>query len=120
METTVRRHNAETIYISHPKASYGIFCFNEIGDLFLNSDWGAYCYAWRTYGADRPFKDFLAQCNAEYIVGKFGINFRNDAGRKMQPHETENVTILVEEFIKILKNDIDSRQIVGENSMQNK
>ena len=30
---------AKTIQIDHPEASYGIFCFNTVGDLFITSDW---------------------------------------------------------------------------------
>jgi hypothetical protein len=101
----VKRDVAETIYISHPEASYGVFCFNSQGDLFINSDWGFYGYAWRSYGKDNPFKKFLSQCNAEYIVGKFSINHREVSGKKMPPHREKNLTILVEAFISELKNE---------------
>ena len=101
MEIKVNKHTAETIYINHPQASYGIFCFNSVGDLFVNSDWGFYGYAWRSYGEN--FKEFLAGTNAEYIVGKFSINHTEVSGKKMPKHREENLMILVNEFIKQVK-----------------
>lgn len=104
-EIKVNQQTAETIYISHPKASYGIFCFNSIGDLFVNSDWGFYGYAWRQYGPDE-FKKFLSECNADYIVGKFSVNYREVSGKKMPPHRESNLKILVQEFINVLKTQL--------------
>lgn len=36
-EVKIIAEPAETVYINTPKDSYGIFCFNSSGDLFLNS-----------------------------------------------------------------------------------
>jgi len=94
------KHTAETVYINHPEASYGIFCYNEAGDLFCNSDWGSFMYAWRSYGKDKSFKEFLASCNADYIVGKFNINYLEMANKQMPKVKRDNLTILVSEFIK--------------------
>jgi hypothetical protein len=99
-EIKITKNKAETVYINHPNASYGIFCFNKDGDLFLNSDWGLYGYGWRAYG--KSFKGFLSGCNAEYIVGKFAINYREVSGKKMPPYKEEKITILVETFIQSL------------------
>lgn len=103
METEIKitKNKAETVYINHPAASYGIFCFNKAGDLFLNSDWGIYGYGWRAFGPS--FKEFLSNCNAEYIVGKFAINYREVSGKKLPPYKEEKITILVETFINSLK-----------------
>ncbi len=101
-EIKIKKHTAETIYISHPEASYGIFCFNDAGDLFLNSDWGMYGYAWRSYGL-KSFKDFLAGANADYIVMKFGINYQELAGKKLPKHKSENLLVLVQAFIDQVK-----------------
>lgn len=98
----VRQDNAETIYINDVQHSYGIFCFNSGGDLFLNSDWGSYSYAWRAYGDD--FRKFLAGTNADYIVGKFETNYLEVTGKKMPKHRKENVTVLVTNFISVLQN----------------
>lgn len=84
--------SAKTVRIDHPEASYGIFCFNSAGDLFLNSDWGFYGYAWRAFGDD--FHEFLQRANAEYIVGKFQINH----SKKLAPHQRKMLEILVNEF----------------------
>ena len=95
--------NAKTIHIDHPEASYGIFCFNNQGDLFLNSDYGFFGFAWRSYGDN--FQEFLAGLNADYMVGKFEINFAEVSGkRKMQPFRKEKLLLLCAEFIKELKN----------------
>lgn len=96
------KKNAETIYIHHPKSSYGIFCLNEDGDLFLNSDWGFYGYAWRSFGDN--FKEFLAGCDAGYILGKFEINYIEvNNGKKIPKHRKENLTVLITELTTFLK-----------------
>lgn len=94
---------AETLYVSHPQASYGTFCYNSMGDLFLSSDWGFHCYAWRAYGDD--FKKFLRSCNSEYIMGKFESNYRNVTLKAMPATMKKNVAILVDEFINYLRNN---------------
>ena len=99
-EIKVNMHAAETVYINHPEASYGIFCFNSIGDLFINSDWGFYGYAWRAYGND--FKQFLSQCNADYIVAKLRINYRSTTGKALPKNTEQMLTILVDVFLKHL------------------
>ncbi len=100
-KVTINPCTAETIYISHPTASYGIFCYNSLGDLFLNSDYGFHAYAWRSFGDD--FKKFLAQTNSDYIMGKFETNYRQYANKKMPKHMYDNVEILVGELINYLK-----------------
>lgn len=101
-EIRINACTAETLYISHPTASFGTFCFNSIGDLFLSSDWGFHCYAWRAFGDN--FKLFLASCNEEYILGKFETNYTQQTKKKMPPMMKKNVGILVTELIKWLSN----------------
>ena len=105
---TATTHTAETVYISHPLSSYGIFCFNEEGDLFLNSDWGFYGFSWRAFGDD--FKDFLSRTNADYIVGKFAINYREVAGKKLPQHKQNHLLNLVSAFIKSLKKSLNDNK----------
>ena len=99
MEESVFHHpeplpcNYSNILTFLEKASYGVFCFNSMGDLFINSDWGFFGYSWRSFGTD--FKKFLQTCNSEYLVGKFGINYREVSGKKLPPHREKNLTILV-------------------------
>jgi hypothetical protein len=96
--------HAETVHINHPEASYGIFCFNDQGDLFLNCDYGMYGYAWRAYGSG-PFRDFLAGISAEYMVNKLDSNYisttRNTRG--ILKFSKEKLMLLCELFIKTLK-----------------
>jgi len=107
METEVRVNHAtaETVYINHVTASWGTFCYNSIGDLFINSDWGFFGYSWRHYGPEE-FKQFLSQTNPDYLVGKFGINYREVAGKKMKAHTETNLKILVRCFIDHLKKEL--------------
>lgn len=98
----IERNTASTVRIDHPTASYAIFCFNEKGDLFVNSDWGFYGYAWRAFGDH--FENFLSGTNAEYVVGKFGTTYLEAAGKRLPKTREENLLILTREFISTLKN----------------
>lgn len=109
MSQTVIKVNpckAETLYINHPTSSYGIFCFNSQGDLFLNSDWGFYGYAWRSYGDD--FKEFLGSTNADYILQKFELNFRQVYSKKINAHAKENLLNLINELINYCKTPVEA------------
>ena len=102
-ENKIIKDNAATMYVSSPKASYGIFCFNSQGDLFLNSDWGFFGFAWRAYGKD--FKEFLKSLNSEYVVGKFEYNWNMDRKGKFTGRRKECVTELVSIFLQELRKD---------------
>jgi hypothetical protein len=101
-EVTLIPDPAETLYVSHPVSSYGIFCFNSKGDLFLNSDYGFYGFAWRHFG-DNGFKDFLAQCNSEYILSKFEINMQYVKAKKLVESQKKHLRNLIDELIKYCK-----------------
>lgn len=103
MEIKVNKSTAVVYHINHPDASYGIFCLNDKGDLFINSDYGFYGYAWRSYGPD--FRAFLAQLNTDYLIGKLEINHREVSGKKMQPFRKEKLTLLCQAFINELKKE---------------
>jgi hypothetical protein len=108
LETTqsikTKRRSAETIYVEHPESSYGIFCYNSVGDLFLNSDWGFYGYAWRSFGDN--FKEFLKNTNSDYVVGKFNLNHMDgELKRKLSPHKIKHLKNLIDAFINELKNE---------------
>lgn len=111
MEVTVKENSATTVYINHPTASYGIFCYNDIGDLFLNSDYGMFGYAWRSFGEN--FKEFLSQINTDYLMGKFEINYRNTSGKKIPKYWRDNVETLCQSFIDTLKQQITPPQSVN-------
>lgn len=99
--TSKIENNCTTVRIDHSEASYGIFCFNTQGDLFLNSDWGNYCYAWRSFGND--FREFLESTNTSYIVGKLGQGYFEMTMKKLPKHKEKNLTLLVESFLETLK-----------------
>lgn len=94
---------AETIKVEHPESSYAIFCFNSIGDLFVSSDWGFYTYTWRAYNG--TFKEFLAQCNKEYIVGKLGMCYTEMVRKRLPKERIKHLENLVEGLIKHCKDD---------------
>lgn len=86
--------DAKVIQIDEAGHSYGIFCYTSIGDLFLNSDWGFFGYAWRSYGEN--FEQFLSQLEPDYVLGKFEINLERKGGLKK--HEREHLTALFLSF----------------------
>jgi hypothetical protein len=109
-EIKIIKDGAETIYISTKETSYGIFCFNSMGDLFLNSDYGFYGFAWRSYGDN--FKRFLSGCSDCYIVEKFDYNYRMTTGRKGIPaYKKEKVEKLIALFINELKKQYEPSNI---------
>lgn len=93
--------SAKTVQINTQEHSWGIFCFNELGDLFLNSDWGVYAFSWRSFGGN--FQSFLAGTNEDYIVQKFENNFCNQTQKPINPHTKSKVLLLTKEFINHLK-----------------
>lgn len=110
-ESTIIVDSATTVYINHAEASYGMFCYNSKGDLFLNADWGFYGFAWRHFG-ERTFEEFLSTCNADYITGKFAINYNQDKtrGRFLGGKKEQMVKLLVQELINVLN---DKRSVAS-------
>lgn len=104
-ETKVIPEEATTVYISHPESSYGIFCLNASGDLFLNSDWGFYAYAWRYIG-NCTFKEFIASTNKHYLSDKLEMN-TNNAKQRMKAAR-KHLENLCEELIKWAKTHKES------------
>ena len=78
-EITIVVNTATTIYINDPDSTFGTFFFNEDGDLFLNCDWGVFCYTWRAFKGQ--FRDFLKGTDAEYVVKKLATNYNYDKSR---------------------------------------
>lgn len=92
---------AQTVQINTKEHSWGIFCFNELGDLFLNSDWGFYAFSWRSFGDN--FQNFLKGADEDYIVQKFENNFQNLTRKPIPPHTKSKILLLTKEFIDHLK-----------------
>lgn len=97
----VIKGNAKTLYVSSSETSWGVFCYGENGDFFLNSDWGFLCFAWRSYGSD--FETFLKSLNAEYIYGKFETNWNQWCSPKIKGRRKEQLIKLIELFLTELK-----------------
>lgn len=100
-DTTITTDYAETVTIRTKEHSYGIFCYNSKGDLFLSSDWGMYGYAWRSWGAG-SFESFLKQVNPEYVFEKFDGNTRYLFKGGLPKHVRPHVEALVKELISYL------------------
>lgn len=98
------KDTAETMYVYSKETSYGTFCFNSQGDLFLNSDWGFFGYGWRAFG--RNFKDFLKQTNAEYIASNFARNWNANSKSKFAGRREQAVTKMIEIFLTELRKEI--------------
>jgi hypothetical protein len=104
LELKIINNPAETVYINTPKDSYGIFCFNSIGDLFLNSDWGFYGFSWRHMGDGITLKEFIAGCNADYIADKFYTNINTQKDKKdFEKWRRSHVLVLINHFIDYCK-----------------
>jgi len=95
----------KTYHVTVEGHSYGIFCLNSVGDLFLSGDWGMYGFSWRSFG-NRPFKEFVAQINGEYLFGKFEINHRYLNGKGLPKHVRPHVIALFDELKVQLKSEI--------------
>lgn len=93
-----------TQYYVHEKYNYGIFCISDIGDLYLNSDYGFYGCSWRHYGKD--FKQFLMSCNAEYVFDKFEQNHMYLTSKKLPKHVHAPVMVLFKLLQEALKQEL--------------
>lgn len=102
--TTIKKEQAATYFIRHEKYSYGIFCINESGDLFLNSDYGMYGFAWRAFGDN--FKEFLCTTNSDYIYDKFDTNARYLCQKGLPKNTREPVKALLDAFREHLKTEL--------------
>lgn len=102
MSLKVKNIPCESIRIEHPESSYGIFCFNEAGDLFLSSDWGFYGYSWRSFGSE-PFRDWLSDIGEDYVINKFENTVYNMGIKKGIPSPVKkHLSNLISEFKKAL------------------
>lgn len=99
---TVTETAATTIGIDTKESSWGVFCFNPLGDLFLNSDWGSFVCSFRSFGPGE-FRSFLASVNAEYLVTKFSSNYHNISGKKLSTSKESHLMVLTNTFINHLK-----------------
>jgi hypothetical protein len=93
--------NAVCLRVEHPESSYGTFCYNEIGDLFLQSDWGFYGYSWRAFGDS--FSEFLMDIDADYVVQKFENNQSITSKKRIPAHIWVHIKNLYNVLVKELK-----------------
>jgi hypothetical protein len=101
MTLKIKNIPCQSIRIEHPESSYGIFCFNEAGDLFLSSDWGFYGYSWRSFGDN--FAEFLADIGEDYVITKFENTAYNMGIKKgISNVHKKHLTNLISEFKKAL------------------
>ena len=52
---------------------WAVFMISEDGFVSIQSDYGDYNYCWSSRG-DQTIKEFLIDCNDDYLMGKLGMN----------------------------------------------
>jgi hypothetical protein len=97
----VKISDAKVYFIRMDDGNYGIFCFNDHGDLFLSSDYGMYGFAWRSFGGN--FKEFLSGLGSDYLFSKFEMNHMYLNKKGLPKHVRVPVMALYEEFKRVLK-----------------
>jgi hypothetical protein len=102
MTIEIKKNIASTVYINTPETSWALFMYNEVGDLFLSSDWGSYTHRWRGFGKD-TFEHFLKGLEIEYFVRKLSIPDANQ--QRTHSKQKEILTLLVGHFIQALKDN---------------
>lgn len=102
---------ATQYYVVVDGHSWASFIITDKGDLFINSDWGYWAYAWRAFGTD--FRAFLADLGSDYLIAKLETNqFQMlRVGRKTIPKRSqEAIAALFAKFQEELKKElIDGR-----------
>lgn len=83
-----------------------IFMDNDTGTICVYSDWGQYGHWWGPRGrGTRTLREFLAQCNPEYIMDKFSYD---------KPHyfdEDASIRAIKKDILEARrKRDIDKEQ----------
>ncbi len=83
METTykVNRQVADSYYIRHDKHSYAYFYITPTGQMFVDSDWGHYCFSWNAFGPE-SFKHFIVTMGADYFIGKLEKSYYEMKGAR--------------------------------------
>lgn len=107
---------ATQYYVVVDGQSWASFVITDKGDLFINSDWGYWAYAWRAFGID--FRAFLADLGADYLIAKLETNqFQMlRAGRKTMPQRSqEAITALFAKFQAELKKELLTISADGRN-----
>lgn len=102
--------NSHAIIIQDADASFGIFCITDKWDIFLNSDWGMYWYAWRSFWPEN-FAEFIGNCNSDYILTKLDNNYYSTCWKHLKSHVQTALSILIQKFIdhcKVEKENIFS------------
>jgi len=100
----MERQSAESFYLRHEKYSWALFCITEKGDLFINSDWGTFGTAWRSFGAD--FKEFLISINTDYLIGNLEQNI-NMSLRPSRPYRIKKAQAeAISELFKMFQDNL--------------
>lgn len=101
----VKRQVAQSYYISTDKYSWAYFYITATGELFIHSDWGYFCYSWKSFGED--FKRFIVSCNADYILNALERNYRELKGAraKLAANQAEALKVLIDCFREELKKE---------------
>lgn len=99
--------NGKTFRVEVQGSQWAYIMYNDKGDLYINSDWGCFGFAWRSFGKD--FEDFLLSINTDYLLGKLESNLFEIAQKKINKNRQEHIAILFTEFqneLKALKTEL--------------
>lgn len=101
---TFEKFNCEQYYIRIDQYSYMKITICENGDLFIDGDYGYWCYAWRSFG--ESFKRFLIGLGDDYLIAKLESNqISNDGKKTINKHRKEALLNHWHAFQEILKEE---------------
>jgi hypothetical protein len=102
---TLTKRNCEQYQIELPGESFTRITICESGDLFIDGDWGYYCYSWRAFG--KSFKEFLSDLGPDYLIVKFESHQLENGGKKsINARAKQAITAHFKAFQEILKSEL--------------
>jgi hypothetical protein len=108
MNAEFKYHAAVSITVRTKEASYGVFCFNEAGDLFINAECGFFYFTWKAYG--QSFSKFLLDSKPESIVEKLSITYQEISKKKITEKKAKDLVILITLFLQELSRQINHKK----------
>lgn len=108
----VEKQLADAYHIDSMKHSWAVIMVSEKGDLMINSDYGNFAYAWRSYGG-KEFKHFLTTINIDYLIGKLetSANYLKSGKPYRMPKYIQDA---MAEYFNLLKEQLKSEISIPE------
>lgn len=103
---TLTKRTSEQYHIELPGQSFTSITICELGDLFIDGDWGYYCYSWRAFG--KSFKEFLSDLGIDYLIAKFESRQIENGGKKsINARSKQAIEAHFKAFQEIIKSEIN-------------